>query len=105
MKYNIIEEDNKIILKDIVDFHPQHIFECGQAFRWNKEDDDSYTTIAYGKVVNVKKEKEDIILTGTNLEDFNNIWYNYFDLCRDYGKIKEELSKDPILKEVTNSYK
>ena len=35
------------------------------------------------------------------MEDFNTIWYNYFDLGRDYGAIKEELSKDPILKEAT----
>ena len=102
MKYNIIEEDNKIILKDIKDFEPKHIFECGQAFRWSAEDDNSYNTIAYGKKINVKKEKDDIILSGTNKEDFDNIWYHYFDLERDYGKIKKELSKDLTLKEATS---
>lgn len=102
MKYNIIEENNKIILKDIKDFEPKHIFECGQAFRWKVEEDNSYTTIAYGKKINVRKEKNNIILSNTNIEDFNNIWYHYFDLERDYGKIKEKLSKDPILKEATN---
>src|SRR5699024_7319892 len=40
-----------------------------------------------------------IIFSNTNMEDFKNIWYNYFDLGRDYGGIKRELSKDPILKE------
>ncbi len=99
MEYNIIEVDNKVILKDMLDFNPEHIFECGQAFRWKKEEDDSYTTIAYGKVVNVEKIGEDIILNGTNLEDFQNIWFDYFDLGRDYGAIKAELSKDPILEE------
>ena len=99
MKYNIIEETGKIILKDIKDFNPEHIFECGQAFRWKKEDDSSYTTVAFGKVVNVKKVNRDIVLNGSNLEDFNNVWYNYFDLGRDYSAIKKELSKDPILKE------
>lgn len=101
MKYNIVEEKDRIIIKNIKDFHPQHIFECGQAFRWTREEDSSYTTVAYGKVLNVKKEGEDIILSPTNKEDFQNIWYNYFDLDRDYGKIKKELSKDPILKEAT----
>ena len=33
------------------------------------------------------------------MEDFKNIWYDYFDLARDYGEIKKELSKDPILEE------
>ncbi|MDU5079668.1 DNA glycosylase [uncultured Tissierella sp.] len=99
MKYTIIEEKDKIILKDIRNFNPKHIFECGQAFRWYVEEDKSYTTIAYGKVINVKKENNDIILSNTNLQDFNNIWYHYFDLERDYDEIKKELSKDPILAE------
>jgi N-glycosylase/DNA lyase len=99
MKYNIVEEENKIILKNIKHFDPKHIFECGQAFRWNVEEDDSYTTVAYGKVINVKKENNDIILSNTNIEDFNNIWYNYFDLGRDYDEVIKELSKDPILAE------
>jgi len=101
MKYNIVEEENKIILKNIKDFEPQHIFECGQAFRWYKEEDNSYTTVAYGHVINVKRENEDIIFLNTNIKEFHNIWYHYFDLERDYGKIKKELSKDPILKEAT----
>lgn len=99
MKYNIVEEENRIILKDIKNFDPEDIFECGQAFRWKKQEDFSYDTIAFGKLLNVKKEDRDIILTGTDLKDFNNIWFDYFDLDRDYDEIKMVLSKDPILKE------
>lgn len=101
MEYNIIEEKDKIILKDMESFNPKHIFECGQAFRWGVEEDGSYTTIAFGKVLNVKKDDKDIILSGTNREDFDNIWYGYFDLGRDYEEIKRVLSKDPILAEAT----
>jgi N-glycosylase/DNA lyase len=99
MDYNIIEENNKIIIKNILDFNPTHIFECGQCFRWYVEEDESYTTIAYGKVLNVKRIDNDIILSNTNMKEFNDIWYNYFDLDKDYWDIKKELSKDPILKE------
>jgi len=99
MKYNIIEERDRIILKDMEDFDPEHIFECGQAFRWKVEDDGSYTAVAYNKVINVKKENKDIIFSNTNIDDFNNIWYNYFDLEKDYGEIKRILSKDPVLEE------
>lgn len=101
MKYNIIEEKDKIILKNMKDFEPKSIFECGQAFRWKVEDDGSYTTVAYNRFLNVKKENEDIILYPTNMDDFNNIWYNYFDLDTNYTEIKEELSKDEILKMAT----
>ena len=32
-----------------------------------------------------------VYLNNTTLEDFNTIWYNYFDLGRDYTQIKKEL--------------
>lgn len=99
MKYNIMEGNNKVIIEGIKDFDPVHIFECGQCFRWNKEEDNSFTGVAFERVLNVKSEDDKIILSNTNLEDFNNIWYNYFDLERDYGEMKEELSEDEILKE------
>jgi len=99
MDYNIIEKNDKIIIKNILDFNPKHIFECGQCFRWYIEEDESYTTIAYGKVLNVKRIDNDIILSNTNIEEFTNIWIHYFDLNKDYWSIKKELSKDPILKE------
>lgn len=100
---NIIEKDNKIILEDISeDFDPQHVFDCGQCFRWLKEEDDSYTGVVQGKVVNVKKENDLIIFDNTNKEDFDNIWFDYFDLGRDYSEIKNELKvMDEYLEKAT----
>ena len=49
----VYERDNTVILEDIKDFDPKHIFECGQCFRWIKEDDESYTGVAKGRVINV----------------------------------------------------
>lgn len=99
----IIEKDNKIILEGISeDFDPQHVFDCGQCFRWLKEEDDSYTGVVQGKVVNVKKENDLIIFDNTNKEDFDNIWFDYFDLGRDYSEIKNELKvMDEYLEKAT----
>ena len=89
---NIIEKDNQIILEGInEDFEPQHVFDCGQCFRWIRQEDGSYTGVVQGKVINVKKESDLIIFDNTNKEDFENIWFDYFDLGRDYGKIKNQL--------------
>ena len=89
---NIIEKDNQIILEGISeDFEPKHVFECGQCFRWLREDDGSYTGVVQGKVINVKKENDLIIFDNTNKEDFENLWFDYFDLGRDYTKIKNKL--------------
>ena len=44
------------ILENTKSFEPVHIFECGQCFRWNKEEDGSYTGVLKNNVINVKKE-------------------------------------------------
>jgi N-glycosylase/DNA lyase len=87
----VYEEGNSVILEGVTDFNPKHIFECGQCFRWKKQEDDSYTGVAYGKVINVKREDDKIYLNNANLKDFEDIWSNYFDLETDYTQIKNTL--------------
>lgn len=94
----VIENENKIILKSVKNFQLKDIFECGQCFRWNKLDNNNYVGVAYNKVIEVEKNNDDVIIYNSSLDDFNNIWCDYFDLKRDYSEIKEELSKDEILK-------
>ena len=43
-------------VEGIKDFDLTQIFECGQCFRWNREDDGSYTGVAFGKIVNMRME-------------------------------------------------
>ena len=47
--------EQEYILENCKSFEPEHIFECGQCFRWNKQKDGSYTGIFKQNVVNVKK--------------------------------------------------
>ena len=100
---NVIEKNNQIILEGISEnFEPKHVFECGQCFRWLREDDGSYTGVVHGKVINVKKENDLIIFDNTNKEDFENIWFDYFDLGRNYGEIKNQLKvMDEYLEKAT----
>ena len=74
-------------------FELADIFECGQCFRWNKEDDGSYTGVFHNNVLNVKKKGNKIIFKGICEGNIEKICTDYFDLNRDYTKIKEELSK------------
>ncbi len=85
-------EEQIYILKNQDSFELNHIFECGQCFRWNKQEDGSYTGVFNNNILNVKKQDSDIIFKGicTNIEE---IVYNYFDLQRDYEDIKYTLSK------------
>ncbi|WBW98566.1 DNA-3-methyladenine glycosylase family protein [Oceanirhabdus sp. W0125-5] len=87
-----------IIIKDIQNFELRDIFDCGQAFRWNKTESGSYIGVAFGRVLEVRKRENDVIFYDCSMEEFNNTWIEYFDLERDYSKIIEELSVDETLK-------
>ncbi|MGI6747865.1 MAG: DNA-3-methyladenine glycosylase family protein [Anaerovoracaceae bacterium] len=93
---NISEDNNRIIIHGIKDFHLNHIFDNGQCFRWNKETDGSYTGVAFRKVVNIDYCNGDIIINNTSLMDFNEYWKDYLDLERDYSAIKDKLAKNDI---------
>lgn len=92
-------EEQKYEIKNAKSFEPQHIFECGQCFRWNIQEDGSYTGVVGNNVLNVKKIKKDIIITGKCEEDISLLINQYFDLNTDYEQIKEKLSNiDNFLK-------
>ena len=93
----LYEKDNSIILEEIENFDAKAIFTCGQAFRWYEESDGSFTTVHLGRVLNVLNEKDKVVFKGTNLEEFNEIWMDYFDLNTDYKEIRKVLSNNEIL--------
>ena len=91
--------EQEYILEDCKSFEPEHIFECGQCFRWNKQKDGSYTGIFKENVVNVKKENNRIIFKGICKENIKEECIDYFDLDTDYDNIKNKLSNvDDYLK-------
>lgn len=84
------------VLKDINTFEPKHIFECGQCFRWNIEEDGSYTGVVGRNVLNVKKDQDNIIIKGLCTDNIKDVCNKYFDLNTDYEKIKLKLSEIDI---------
>ena len=95
---NIIEKENSIILENVKDFNIKQILECGQCFRWERITDTDYIIVAYRRVIEVIQEGSTVTILNTNMKDFNEIWKQYFDLEVNYGEIKEELSKDELLR-------
>lgn len=74
-------------------FCSQHIFECGQCFRWNQEKDGSYTGVFQNNVLNVREEKDQIIFQGICEKDIEKVVTEYFDLDRNYEEIQQILNK------------
>ncbi len=86
-------KEQKIILENVDSFELRDIFECGQCFRWNKQEDGSYEGVFKQNVANVKKEGKNVIIKGIFKEDIKKTVEEYFDLKRDYNKIKQDLAK------------
>ena len=83
----------KYTLNDCDSFELAHIFDCGQCFRWNKQEDGSYTGVFKKNVLNVQKHDNKVTFKGICNGDIQKIVTDYFDLNRDYEKIKKTLSK------------
>ena len=98
MKEQIYEIEN------LNSFELKDIFECGQCFRWNEQEDGSYIGVFKGNVLNVKKVNNKVIFRRVCKGEVKEIVRNYFDLDRDYEKIKERLSKIDINMEKSIEY-
>ncbi len=85
------EQEYKI--ENIKSFELADIFDCGQCFRWNKQEDGSYTGIFRKNVINVQKQKNTIIFKGICDGEIKEIVEDYFDLKRNYEEIKNKLSQ------------
>lgn len=94
-------ESGNIILTNVPDFDLRHIFDCGQAFRFDKEADGSYFGVAFGHALKISQNGSRVILHETTEQEFNDIWYNFFDFDRDYGQIKRALAHDDVMRQAT----
>ena len=92
---------------EIDSFELKDIFECGQCFRWNQEENGSYTGVTTKCVINVEKTKSKIVFDAKPFskmrdEDIKNHIIHYFDLDRDYSKLRKKIANvDDNLKVAT----
>ena len=85
------EQEYKI--ENIKSFELADIFDCGQCFRWNKQEDGSYTGIFRKNVMNVQRQGNTVTFKGKCDGDIKEIVEDYFDLKRNYEEIKNKLSQ------------
>ena len=88
--------EQEYIIKNITSFEPVHIFECGQCFRWNKQEDGSYIGVLKNNIIKVKKEEKNIVFSGICEGNIGEICIKYFNLNENYEEIKNKLSKIDI---------
>lgn len=95
---------NDIILNDIKCLDLDLTLDCGQAFRWIKQPDGSWSGVVKGVFLNISKENDTVILKKTTKENFENIWLDYFDFEKDYVKICDTLKQDALLSPTIDEY-
>jgi len=103
----------------VKDFHLDHIFDCGQCFRWNRDAGGSYVGTAGGRIARMEflpAEADRVVrgqlrpctegvvrITQAAFRDRNGaassadedmrFWREYLDMDRDYGRIKRSLAR------------
>ena len=96
----VIVDSKDIIIKELNDFDLGQTLECGQCFHFTKIGHNDYGLVAYGKFLHAVQQENVLILKDTSADDYQSLWRSYFDLDRDYSKIKQYLlKKDKKLKE------
>lgn len=102
--YTIKQQQNGLLISGLQDFSLREILDCGQCFRWLPLDGDEtrWSGIAMGKRLEIQKLGEgEFLFLGTNQQEFEEIWADYFDLQTDYTALKSALCCDPVMAEAT----
>lgn len=92
--------EHEVELRVTSDFDLEKTFECGQCFRWNADENGVYTGVAQGRAARIRQERGSIFISGT-INEIETTWHDYFDLKRDYKKIREQLSIDDFMLKAT----
>lgn len=95
----------KEIELDVKCFNLKYTLECGQCFRWNKIDENTYIGVVKDRVLKVRQEGNKIFIKSNKEENLEKVVRYYFDLDRDYEKLEKKivLIDDNIAKAVKNT--
>jgi len=88
-----MQSKQEYTISNVDSFELNHIFDCWQCFRRNQQPDWSYAWIFWNNILNVQKKSDLVIFSWIVDWDIQTIVNQYFDLDRDYAKIKSHLSK------------
>lgn len=83
-----IIESSTVYLCSADEMDIEKTFECGQCFRWNRDDKGVYSGVAMGYGASLFNRDENVYIRSCAPI---GLWRNYFDLDRDYKTISETL--------------
>lgn len=93
----------KEIIIDVTCFNLKYTLECGQCFRWNKIDEEYYIGVIKDRVIKIKQKGNKLYVSSDNMNNLENVIYEYFDFNTNYINIEKRISK--IDENVNNAVK
>ncbi|MBP9989251.1 MAG: DNA-3-methyladenine glycosylase 2 family protein [Ruminococcus sp.] len=101
---NIIKTEKELIFDKVDTLNISITLDCGQAFRWEQKDENSWHGVVESRAVDIAQEDDKIIISGDVRENDEYLWIEYFDLDRNYAEICEELKSDCWLEKAINQF-
>lgn len=87
-----------VVIDDINNLDLDNTICCGQIFRYEKLEDDSYIVILKDRVVKLKYIDNKLYIDSNNMDNIENVIREYLDLDRDYINIIDNIKEcDDIL--------
>lgn len=87
-----------LIINNINNLDLDNTICCGQIFRYEKLEDDSYIVILKDRVVKLKYIDNKLYIDSNNMDNIENVIREYLDLDRDYISIIENIKeRDDVL--------
>ena len=92
------QEGQNMVVTGLQEFDLARTFECGQCFRFATDLTGVYEGVAKGRPLRVAQQGDSLILYDVTRQEFETVWWEYFDLSRDYAALRELMGRDPVLR-------
>lgn len=93
----LLHTNDGIVLCEITDFSLKDTLDCGQCFRWDEQEDGSFSGVVGRSFLNISQSGDSLFFKDCDEKTVRDFWIPYFDLDRDYGAIKKQISEHPVL--------
>ena len=100
MDMEYFDHGGEVEITGVSDFDLVRIFECGQCFRWDADENGVYTGVALGRAAKLRRAGGSVFISGA-ASVFEAVWRDYFDLGRDYAEIRRRLCVDDFMRSAT----
>ena len=88
---------------EVENFNLKDTVTCGQIFRFEELDDNSFDVILTDRVINIKQDGNKLYIKSSDMNNLEDVIKNYFDLNFDYEKVNKELLLDKDLEDIVNN--